>query len=276
MIRNSIRALVKRLGYDLTLDADRLFSAEEREIISQVRPFTMTSTARLIGLMDAVRYVSANRIDGDIVECGVWRGGSMMAAALMLAASEEVSRNLYLFDTFEGMPPPDQNDATFDGRTAAEMLDSTERKPGHSVWAVAGLDAVKTNMARTGYPADRIHYVAGRVEETIPASAPETIAVLRLDTDWYESTRHELKHLYGRLVPGGILIIDDYGHWLGARKAVDEFLAGLEVPPFLSRLDYTGRIAVKPSQARIRQKKANVDISCHPEGFLPPTGPEAG
>ena len=72
---------------------------------------------------------------------------------------------------------------------------------------------------------------------------PERIALLRIDTDWYESTRHELVHLYPRLSPGGVLIIDDYGHWQGARKAVDEyFQAGL----FLNHIDYTGRLAIKP------------------------------
>ncbi|HYM86681.1 MAG TPA: TylF/MycF/NovP-related O-methyltransferase, partial [Pseudoxanthomonas sp.] len=74
---------------------------------------------------------------------------------------------------------------------------------------------------------------------------PECIALLRLDTDWYESTRHEMIHLFPRLCVGGVLILDDYGHWLGARRAVDEYLGEHNVPLFLQRIDYTGRYAVK-------------------------------
>ena len=85
------------------------------------------------------------------------------------------------------------------------------------------------------------------MEETIPGRAPERIALLRLDTDWYESTRHELEHLWERLEPGGVLIIDDYGHWAGAREAVDEFFAKRSDAPLLTRVDYTGRIGVKAS-----------------------------
>ncbi len=101
-------------------------------------------------------------------------------------------------------------------------------------------------MAKVGYPANRLHYVRGKVEETVPAQAPQQIALLRLDTDWYESTRHELKHLYPRLSSGGVLIVDDYGHWKGSRQATDEFIA--ETPEFglLTRIDYTGRLSVKP------------------------------
>jgi len=105
------------------------------------------------------------------------------------------------------------------------------------------LEEVKRNMEATGYPPAQISYIKGKVEDTLPAEAPAQIAVLRLDTDWYESTRHELVHLYPRLSPGGVLIIDDYGYWTGARKAVDEYFRD---SLFLGRIDDTGRIAIKP------------------------------
>jgi O-methyltransferase len=104
---------------------------------------------------------------------------------------------------------------------------------------------VKGNLAQTKYPAERIHYIQGKVEDTVPQNAPPTLALLRLDTDWYESTRHELKHLFPLLIDGGFLIIDDYGHWEGARKAVDEFLAGSAKKYFLHRIDNTGRLIIK-------------------------------
>ena len=88
--------------------------------------------------------------------------------------------------------------------------------------------------------------VKGKVEDTLPGHAPDHIAVLRLDTDWYASTKHEMEHLYPRLARGGVLIIDDYGHWAGSRQAVDEYLAEHGIHLLLNRTDYTGRMALKP------------------------------
>jgi O-methyltransferase len=110
---------------------------------------------------------------------------------------------------------------------------------------VSSLEDVKRVMAATGYEPGKTVFVPGRVEDTIPASAPETIALLRLDTDWYQSTYHELTHLYPRLAVGGVLIIDDYGHWQGARKAVDQYIREQKLKLLLCRIDYTGRVCVK-------------------------------
>lgn len=247
MIGRSLREWARSLGYEV-LRSDQAFGERDVPIVKRVAPFTMTPPQRIIGLIEAVRYLVAEGIEGDFVECGVWRGGSMMAAALTLKDAGDTSRHLHLFDTFEGMPPPTEMDKWTSGEKAAEILGRTKRKEGYSVWAYASLDDVKNNLASTGYPAERVHYVQGKVEDTIPANAPGKIAMLRLDTDWYESTKHELEHLYQRLVPQGILIIDDYGHWVGARKAVDEFFAAAPRPrPLLQRLDYAARIAVKPN-----------------------------
>jgi hypothetical protein len=112
------------------------------------------------------------------------------------------------------------------------------------VWCYSSLDEVRSNMVRTGYPVDRMRFVKGKVEDSIPGQAPAQIALLRLDTDFYESTYHELRHLYPRLAPGGVLIIDDYGHWAGARKATDQYFAELGRPVLLQRIDYTGRLAI--------------------------------
>jgi O-methyltransferase len=214
-----------------------------KETIKAVRRRTMTSSEKLFGLISAVRYVVRHDIPGEIVECGVWRGGSMQAVARTLVEAGVDDRDLYLFDTFEGMPPPSEADRRYDGRSAAVLL--AESKPTAPVWAVASLEDVQAGMDEVGYPADRIHYVKGLVEDTVPREAPERIAILRLDTDWYESTRHELEHLYPRLASGGILIIDDYGWWQGSRQAVDEFLQETDERLLLLRLD-RGRIAVKP------------------------------
>jgi hypothetical protein len=203
----------------------------------------MTSHEKLYALILAVRHVADQDIDGALLECGVWRGGSMQAVALTLLGRGVSDRELHLFDTFAGMPAPSPRDRRHDGEPAADVL---ARTPKTGVfWAIAGLDDVRAGMAETGYPATRTHFHAGRVEETIPAAAPERIAILRLDTDWYESTRHELEHLYARVASGGVILIDDYGYWDGARQAVDEFLARTGEPLLLAPMG-SGRIAVKP------------------------------
>ena len=246
MNQRAIRRLINSAGFELIrLDAN--LEPDELATLTRVRDYTMTGAERLIGLINAVKYVVTNRIEGAFVECGVWRGGSMMAAALTLNDLKDQSRHLQLFDTFEGMTPPTSKDIVFSGQTAKDILDQTERKEGPGVWAFASYEDVKQNMAATGYPSDRIHLVKGKVEDTLPQQAPEKIALLRLDTDWYESTKHELEHLYPRLQPNGVLIIDDYGHWVGAKQAVDEYFATLKLKPFLSRLDYTGRLVIKPA-----------------------------
>ena len=221
----------------------RYHDEQARAVMKAVKPWTMTSYDRLFALVVAVRHLVAHDIQGTVVECGVWRGGSMQAVARTLLDLDAADRHLHLFDTFEGMPPPGEEDRRLKGQSAEELMRSGPRPA--LVRAVADLDDVRAGMEQTGYPAELVHYHPGRVEDTIPGQAPERIALLRLDTDWYESTRHELDHLYDRVTPGGVVIIDDYDYWEGARKAVDEYLARTGAPLLLVPID-TGRIAVKP------------------------------
>lgn len=219
--------------------------ARDGEILSRVSRFTMTSVERQLALISSIRYIVRRGVEGCIVECGVWRGGSSMAIALTLLQEQTSSKNLYLFDTYEGMTSPTEEDRLEDGTHASDILNADQNKSG-LVWAVSSIKDVMHNMRSTGYPENKIRYVKGPVESTIPKNAPnEPIALLRLDTDWYESTKHELIYLFPKLADGGILIIDDYGHWQGARKAVDEFLGSLSKEYFLHRIDYTGRLLIK-------------------------------
>jgi predicted O-methyltransferase YrrM len=204
----------------------------------------MTSQERIASVILATKHVVHHQIPGAIVECGVWRGGSTMAAALALQELGENNREIHLYDTFEGMPEATAQDVAINGEPAEQLLAREPR--GTGIWCYAGLEDVQRNLRATRYPETRVHYIRGKVEETIPNHLPEAIALLRLDTDWYSSTRHELLHLYPRLQPGGIMIIDDYGHWQGARKAVDEYLEALAEPIYLHRVDYTARLLVKP------------------------------
>ena len=222
------------------------FSASEKEDIALVKPYTMTSMERLVSLSRAVEHIVSHRVEGDIVECGVWKGGSMMLVAKTLIRLRAVDKKLFLFDTFEGMSDPGSEDvSTVNQQTARDLLNKSDKMQGNNVWCYSTLDEVKQNLAKTNYPSQNTFYFKGKVEDTLPEPSLGKISLLRLDTDWYESTRHELETLYDRLVTGGVLIIDDYGHWSGSRKAVDEFIAARKLKLFFNRMDYTGRLAIK-------------------------------
>ncbi len=197
-----------------------------------VRPYTMSGNMRLRGLHAAIQHVTALGIPGDVVECGAARGGS---AALMGLALKETgaARTLWVFDTFEGIPPP------------------TVADPDHEIAALytgdfrGVLEEVQDLFRQLGI-LDQARLVKGMFQDTVPRCDVGAIAVLHVDGDWYESVKVCLDHLYDRVSPGGIIQIDDYGHWEGARKAVDEFVTarGITVP--LKHIDYTGRQLTKP------------------------------
>lgn len=220
------------------------FEDEHVRIFRRVEPFTMTRPERVYSLIEAVKYVVSSGIEGDFVECGVWRGGSVMAMALTLRELGAV-RNLHLFDTFAGMPEPTDEDVTLSGEPATPKYERRRLGKNSSDWCRASIEEVRENVMSTGYASEHVHFHKGTVEETLPAAAPDRISLLRLDTDFYQSTRHELEHLYPRLVKGGVLLLDDYGHWRGARRAVDEYIRENELTVLLNRVDFAARLAIK-------------------------------
>jgi O-methyltransferase len=252
------QALRRMLGRNATTHGgDRPESGEaatidptDRAILDRARPYTMTSDQRLLALVDAVRYVVARDVPGAFAECGVWRGGSVLAMIATLQELGAGDRDIHLYDTFEGMTEPTEHDTSALDPPALETWQDAQGQ-GERPWnelfdpAVFNEEGVRTTLLETGYPAERLHLHRGPVEETLPRQLPGPLALLRLDTDWYASTRHELEHLYPLLAPGGVLIVDDYGHWQGARRAVDEYFSADAAPLLLNRIDYTGRIAVK-------------------------------
>jgi hypothetical protein len=218
----------------------------DRALIASLAPFTMTSAERLWSLLNAVRYVVDESIPGDFVECGVWRGGSVMAMARTLVDLGVIDRRVWLYDTFAGMTTPTHKDIEAGtGTTAAQMLEATDVGDGNNVWCVASRLDVEQNVYSTKYPRDKFVFVEGDVTQTLTQQVPESIALLRLDTDWYESTRASLEVLYPRLSPGGVCILDDYGHWQGARAAVDEYFEQRGERPFMLPIDYSGRLFIK-------------------------------
>jgi O-methyltransferase len=220
------------------------FDETDAELYNRVAAHTMTPPPRIYALARAIEYVVAREVPGAVVECGVWRGGSMMAAALTLRRLGATDRELFLFDTFAGMTAASEEDVNAAGVRAANAL--PDAAGDSDLKAAAGLDDVRDAMYSVDYPRERIHLVEGPVEATLPGAAPEEIALLRLDTDWYASTKHELEHLYPRLAAGGVLILDDYGYWRGARRAIDEYVQENDVRLLLNRIDNSARMAVKP------------------------------
>ncbi len=219
----------------------------DRPIIERCLPYTMTGVPRLQALIDAVRYCERAAVPGAFAECGVWRGGSVVAMITTLQALGNTDRDIYLYDTFEGMTKPTERDVSQFDRPGLEIWEQADGRPWPEFFdpQTFNQETVRATVAGTGYPEERLHFVAGAIEDTVPDHAPEQLALLRLDTDWYESTWHELVHLYPRLHAGGVLIVDDYGHWEGCMRAVDAYFDGHAPPVLLSRIDYAGRLAIK-------------------------------
>jgi O-methyltransferase len=239
-VRGTVEPEFKSTGHLFT-DFDPAF----REIYARCKPFTLTGVESMYALHKAVKHVVQHDIAGALVECGVWRGGSMMNLMLSLMQANDTTREVYLYDTFQGMSKPTERDVKWNGTSAEKNWQAGYQSEDLNQWVYASLDEVRANVTATGYPEKQMHFVKGMVEETLPATLPGPIALLRLDTDFYESTRAELDYLYPLLVSGGILIIDDYGYWQGAQKAVDEYFAEHRIQMFLNRVDYTCRLGIK-------------------------------
>jgi O-methyltransferase len=222
-------------------DADPAFN----DIYQRCKEYTMTSVERLYALYKSIEYIVKSGLEGDLVETGVWRAGSCMLMAETLLAMGDSSRRILLFDTFEGHPKPDpEKDVDLWGNRAVE--DWERHKAAAETWGYASIDEARANMDRTGYPSERVVFFKGKVEDTIPEiGIIDALALMRLDTDWYESARVTLEHLFPVLVEGGVLIMDDYGHYKGQKQALDEYLSSQQLNLLLHRIDYSCRVAVK-------------------------------
>ncbi|MBD3164449.1 macrocin O-methyltransferase [Candidatus Woesearchaeota archaeon] len=246
IIKKLVNSSFNLLGYRISTaklpkDMDRGFV----HLYERCKSYTLTSKERMFALYKAVQYVVDSGKKGALVECGVWKGGSAMLMAYSLKAKGDAGRDLYLYDTFTGMTKPTEKDRFAYNNSSTLKIWHSQNKKDHNDWAYAPFKEVRKNMKSTRYPPDKIKYVKGKVEDTLPKTAPSKISLLRLDTDWYESTYHELKYLYPRLVKGGVLIIDDYGFFKGAREPVEQYFSEKNISILLNRIDHSGRIAVK-------------------------------
>ncbi len=203
---------------------------QEKRLTKAVLPYTLVSPERIQSLCRLARRIEEEHIPGDVMECGVCNGGTAAVLA-RFATRSRLNRTVWLLDSFEGMPKPTENDGVSTlGRTAES----------HVGQEVGDVQKVKQILRHVGADMTRIKIVPGWFQDTFPSVTAKQIAILNIDADWYQSVKLCLETFYDRVVPGGFVSLDDYGHWPGCRKAVDEFFSERQLPYKLTQVDYTG------------------------------------
>lgn len=262
-MKKLVKTFFSSLGYDILKKQNNInreetpapsytaihddISEESKAIYQDCLPYTLLGIERIDSIVTSIDYLIKNNIEGDIVECGVWKGGAMYAAIRALVARKSFNRKIFLFDVFsaDGMSST-TNETVYDkdylGNTVSDSINKGLFVKEEYNFQI---EDVRKLLKSTGYPEENIIFKVGRVEDTLPCEDIKKVALLRLDTDWYESTKHELIHLFPKLEKGGVLLIDDYGYWKGCRQAVDEYIEEKKLPLLLHRTDYTGRSVIK-------------------------------
>ncbi len=242
-----INKILGKIGLKLSITFDRHLDTDDKpffEIYEKYKGYTMTSMERMYALYKAVEYVVRAGIPGDMVECGVWKGGSSMLMAATLLRMNDTARKIYLYDTFAGMSKPTEQDVDFLGNQAIREWRISQRSTFNK-WAYSTAAETRRNLFKTGYPREKLIFVEGKVEETIPKIVPDRIAILRLDTDWHDSTYHELQYFFPKLSLHGVIIIDDYDFFKGQRVAVDKYFKENKINTLLNIIDGAARIGIK-------------------------------
>jgi len=229
-IAKRVQKVANKLGYEIWSIA-RSYSAKDIEIMDFTQPYTGIDRSDMKSLIDAVKYITSNKIPGVFVECGVWKGGAVIAMIKTLQQLNFSDREIYLFDTFNAMTMPTEHDVSATGVSAKKIkIAYNTNQLGNS------LQDVKNNVYKTGYDKSKLKFIEGNVMEIIQNNIPDKIALLRLDTDFYESTKCEFEYLFPKLSEGGILIVDDYGRWQGSKKATNEYIKNNNIKIFLNQI----------------------------------------
>ena len=247
MFKSLIINTLNKFGYSVINNNQKIaeLSKKDYELINLIKNYSMTPKIRIYNLMQALKHLKIKKIEGDYVECGVWKGGNILLFKKFLESEDSRQRNIYAFDTFEGMTDPDKNDFEISTNNTAIKLLQKDKNKKTNVWGICNLDQVKKNISKHTKDLNNIYFIKGDVEKTLNEikNIPEKISLLRLDTDWYKSTKKELEVLYEKVSSGGVIIIDDYGHWGGSKKAVDEFFSNKYV--WMHYVDYACRLIIK-------------------------------
>ena len=241
MIKDFIKKIVRSFGYKVINAKDyelETISKYNKKLIKDYSEYTMCSDVKILSLIKAFEYINKFKIPGDFVECGIFTGGNLMLLKKLLH-KYKLKKKIYGYDTFSGMTNASIYDIKIDGTNALKKQLTTKN------WVSCSLESVKKNFKKKNLPLTNIKFVKGKVEETLKISRnlPKKISLLRLDTDFYESTKAELKYLYPLLSKGGVLLIDDYGSWLGQKKAVDEYF--LKKKCWMHFIDHSARMIIK-------------------------------
>ena len=246
MLKKVIKYFLQKLGYKLVLkDHDKIeeINSSQKELLKIAQKYSRTNERRLWSLLQSMEYVFQNNIEGELVESGVWKGGNLILFKKFLD-EKKVKKKIYAYDTFEGQPEPGNFDYKigYFKKVFAKKIYNQKKN-----WNKIELNNVKKNILSECGNIDNIIFIKGLVENTLNnvQNLPNKISILRLDTDFYESSKMELEILYPRLSYGGILIIDDYATWTGVKKAVDEFFEKRNERPFLLFVDYGCRLLIK-------------------------------
>lgn len=231
--------LFKKIKFFAELFLKNIFNFEKISLFIKVFPYTMVGYKRLSNVYELAKLVVENNIKGDFAECGVWKGG---CAAVMgfIAEKEAKKRKTWLFDSFEGLPEPTEEDGIVAKGYSENKADGNLKTIDKCVGPMEDVKKVFFNILKL--KPENIVIKKGWFQDTLPKAKGEMgkISLLRLDGDWYESTKCCLENMYDNVIMGGYIVIDDYGHWEGARKAIDEFFAAKNIKPELIKIDYTG------------------------------------
>lgn len=246
LLRKYIQKIANRFGCTIINNNQRIveLSDKQRHLINITNPISMTPQIRRYNLIQALEYIAHYKLEGDLVECGVWKGGNLVIYKKFIE-EKNIKKNIYAFDTFEGMSGQDHNDYIINGGIKAQTILDKDIKKITNDWGVCSLEEVKFNISQRTKNLNNIFFIKGKVEDTLldAMNLPKKISILRLDTDFYQSTKIELEILYKKVCKGGVIIIDDYGHWAGSKKAVDEFFKEKFV--WMHYVDYACRLIIK-------------------------------
>lgn len=249
-LSNFLNKLLNIFDLRIVYNRDHIFNHNDFEIenIKISKMYSMTGEKRMSYLTKAINYIFQNKINGDFVECGVWQGGNLILMQRLLDYYNE-NRNIYGYDTFEGMTAPNENDIDINNKDAANLMhneNKIENADTQNIWCYSSLETVRKNFKKYSKK-NNLKLIKGDVNLSLKdtRNLPEKISLLRLDTDFYDSTKIELETLFPLVVKNGVIIIDDYGHWKGQKKAVDEYMSKNKISPFLFEVDYSCRIFVK-------------------------------
>jgi O-methyltransferase len=223
----------------------------KRDILSiynHIEGHTLASPYGIMSLIQSVEYILENNIPGALLECGVFVGGNIQAMIKVLKILGHYDRDIWAYDTFSGMPKPQEIDIEFKTGPAIILWEKNKfaNSEVSSRWVRYTLRKVMEQITPLEYPAERLHFIKGMVEKTVPKHLPGQIALARFDTDFYSSTKHEFEHIYPRVSSGGIIFVDDYGAFLGSKTATDEYIKENNLNLHLEIVDSHIRRIVKP------------------------------